>query len=536
MARKGYTSFPFQGFGKGMNLRDKTDSVDPAECIDCLNVSFSDRGAIQQRDGYAELTTAALTNRVDSLSPYYTSSGTKQLLAGCGTRLEALSASGTVVKSATALSGGPWSFVRFGQPNSEVAYAGNGIDTLRKWNATEWNAPTATIVKQTNPVTEEAGKAMPKARYLAIQSPDNRLVSTGFTTTTGGPNGGVSSPSHVYFSEPGNPEAYQTTSTGTPLGFEQLTPGDGEPITGCIAWKEFVFVFKESKFFVFYGNSTDNEGNVEFNYRKVESGIGLVSPRAICSHRTGVYFLSRQGVYRTTGQEPELISSLIEPLFVGEPSVFYTGGTVAQSKITNAAMTAYNERIYLSFPTEELNNRTLVYDPQFEWWSLFNLPCSELVAFRPGNIEELVFGYASGSNKVGRHSPNYTNDAGAAITSYWRSGWFDLDIADVKKVRATKAWGAGEVQAGVAEDFTENTGKLALLNFSDPTAVLWGGSTWGGAEWSQPRGLIGDERRISARGTAFSVYFLNEILNQDWEVHRLEHLVPNVDDPARIKA
>src|SRR4051812_31404112 len=98
-----YASFPQQGFGAGLNLRDKPDSSSPAECIDALNVAFTERGAIEQRAGYDSFAASALTNRVASLEAFYTTSGTKQLLAGCGTRLEALSTAGAVVDSETGL-------------------------------------------------------------------------------------------------------------------------------------------------------------------------------------------------------------------------------------------------------------------------------------------------------------------------------------------------------------------------------------------------------------------------------------------------
>jgi hypothetical protein len=69
-------------------------------------------------------------------------------------------------------------------------------------------------------------RAMPKARYLAIDSDSNRLIASGFSTTSGGPHGGISSPSHVYFSDPGDPEAWTSNN------FVQLHPGDGEAIQG----------------------------------------------------------------------------------------------------------------------------------------------------------------------------------------------------------------------------------------------------------------------------------------------------------------
>jgi hypothetical protein len=518
-----YSSFPQQGFGSGLNLVAKPDAVSQEECIDCLDVTFGERGAIEQRAGFDNLTGSALTNRVGSLESYYTTSGTKQLLAGCGTRLEAVNTSGTVIASATGLTSAVWDFARFGQPNAEVAYAGNGTDTLRKWSGTEWSAPKAKV-------DGEAEKAMPKGGALCVSPDDNRLMVAGFTTTTGGPNGTTSSPAHVYESEAGNPEEYESTA------YEQLAPGDGEKIMAMVPWKEFVFVFKETKFFVRTRPTTDSEGKPIFNYRAVEGGAGLASARAVCAHPSGVYFMSRNGVYRTTGQEPELISSLIEPIWSGDASAFYGGGVLAHSSITNCAMTAHEDRIYLSFPTSEANNRTLVYDPQFEWWSLFSLPCSSLASFRISSKAELVFGYASGSNHIGRHSSSYTNDDGTAITSRWRSGWFDLENPDVKTIRASKVWGTGEVLMGLGHDFRQDAGSPEPLDFTDPTNPVWESGKWESETWAEPQALGQVQRRVAARGTTFSTYFANQVKDRNWSVHRVDHLLREVTKPSRERA
>jgi hypothetical protein len=529
MARGGYTSYPYQGFGKGLDLLSKPDNVDPASCIDAMNVTFSDRGAIEQRAGYDNLT-AALTNRVDSLEPFYTAAGIKQILAGCGTRLEAVNTSGTVVASATGLTEGPYDFCRFGSPNEEVAYAGNGKDTLRKWGGASWTTPKATV-------DGVAEKAMPKARYLCIQSPDNRMVATGFGTTTGGPNGTTSSPSHVYFSNFGAPEAWETAGTiEHPNNSIQLTPGDGEAIQGAIAWQNFVFVFKETKFFVFYGNSTDGSGNPIFNYRPVDNGVGCVAPRTICADRNGVYFMGRLGVYRTTGQAPELISRSVEPIWTGDKSQFFTGGVLAHGSITSAAATVHEEQLFLSFPTVSANNRTLVYDPRAEWWSLYDLPCSSLASFRIGSQAELVFGYASGSNMIGRHGPSYTNDDGSAISSYWRSGWFDLENPDVKTIRASKVWGTGKVRMGLGHDFLEGSGTQDLLELVDISTSVWESEKWESSTWAEPRALLQKQRRRATRGTTFSVYFANAILDQSWSIHRIDHLMREVRKPSTVNA
>lgn len=528
MSVRGSTSYPFQGFGKGLNLAAKPDAIDPAECIDAMDVLFSDRGAITQRPGYAKLTEAKLTNRVASLEGYYTSAGTKQLLAGCGTRLEGISTAGKVVDSETGLTDAVWDFARFGKPNGEVAYAGNGTDTLRKWEGKEWTAPKATV-------DGEAEKAMPKAGSLCVwPAGGNRLIATRFSTTTGGPNGATSSPDHVYFSDAGDPETWHTKEPEE--NQVQLFPGNGEAIQAAVFWRELVFVFKETSFFVFYGVSTTSEGAPEFNFRPVEAGVGLASPRAVCVAPDGVYFMSRDGVYRTTGQEPELVSSLIEPIWSGDASVFYTGGVLLHSAITNCAMTHFQGRVYLSYTTASANNRTLVYDPQLRWWSLTSIAASCLTSFRPSYAEELVFGYASGDNHIGRHSSSYTNDDGAAIESYWRSGWFDLGNPDVKTIRSSKFWGTGKVRCGLGYDFRQDNGTQDLLDFSDPTATVWESEKWESSTWAEPRGLLAAHKRRSTRGTVFSLYLSNTVKDQEWSLHRADHHLRSVAKPERSTA
>lgn len=521
---EGYQPIAFDGFGKGLNLRDKVDAVDPAEAIDCLNVVFSVKGSVEQRAGFQEFTASALTNPVDSMAAFYKSAGTRQLMCGCGTRLEAVDTAGAVVDSETGLAGGPYTFARFGAPNAEVAYAGNGTDTLRKWDGTTWTAPTATV-------DGTAGRAMPKAGAVCLMPADNRLVATGYATTTGGPHGTTSSPSHVYFSTPGLPETWETDGTaGRGRNFVQLTPGDGERIMAAVAWRELVFIFKETKFFVFYGNSVAQDGTPVFNYRVVDNGQGLASARAIAVARDGVYFMSRRGVYRTTGGEPQLVSSLIDPIWLGSASSYFESGVLNHAEITDCAMTWHDERIYLAYPsgTATAPDRLLVYDTQLEWWAPWDFEASCLTPFRVGAQTDLVFGYSSGTNDIGRHVSSATSDAGVAITSRWRSGWADFGSTVVKTIRETQLAGTGQMTMDISHDY-QSSGQAVPIVFTVPS--LWevgGPSPWevgGPSVWGPSTQVTPRQGRKAVRGTTFSTRFRNSTLDRSWSLNRLAHHV-----------
>ena len=519
-----YIVKPINSFAKGLNLRDNPQQVAQDEAIDLLNVVFTERGAVAQRYGYAQFTSSALTNQVDSLGVFYTSTGTKQLIAGCGSRLEGINTSGAVVASATGLSGGPYTFARFAAPGSELLYAGNGTDTLRKWDGLAWTAPTATV-------DGTAARAMPKAGAIAIQPNDNRLAASGFATITGGPHGVASNPSRVFFSNAGAPETWETDGVA-PRGanYLDLTPGDGEQIMGMVAWRNNLFVFKESKFFVFYGNSLATAGTPIFNYRAVDAGIGLCSRRALVAGYDGVYFMDRTGVYRTTGNEPELVSSIIDPFFQGSPSVYYRSNVLNHASLTKAAATFHENRLYIAVCTGSsvTNDSILVYDPRFKWWSLWNITAAALASFRASNQAELMFGYPTGAKKVYRYSSTYTNDDSAAISSRWRMGWPDFGIPQAKTTREVKLWGIGTCSVGLTSDFTTTTGSTQAVLFSG-SVDLWGdgiiSDTWGDGTgtdlWGPGNQPTLKLARQAIRGTNFSVEFANSTLDISWAISRM---------------
>jgi hypothetical protein len=510
-----YSPIPFASFGGGLNLRDKVDAVSEADAIDLLNVEFSDRGAVQQRHGFDDLTTTALTNTADSLHPYYTTGGTVHLLAGCGTRLEAINTSGAVVDSETALTSGTWDFTMFGTPASELAYAGQGNTTLKEWDGATWDNVANT----------------PAAGALAVMSPSNRMVAGRFNTTTGGPTGGAgtSSPSHVYFSDAGSATAWTATN------FIQVTPGDGEKVQSVVAWRDFVFIFKESKFFVVYGESTDEAGEPVFDYRTVDAGVGCIGPKAAVAGTDGVYFVDRKGVYRTTGDESQRLSDAIEPIFLGGSSDYFMGGELLHSQASNTVIGYHDERVYVAYTsTGTANNYVLEYDPAFGWWSLHDYDATSFASFRISSQAELVWGDSSGSKEIMRTNATLTNDNGAAITSRWRGGWFDMGSTEQKTIRESKVWGTGLPFMAVAPDFQTDPGTLTQLQLPTPivptwNVEAWNTSTWGGSAASLEPVL----RRFAVRGTVFSTYFENAVLNEPWAVHRLsqnvrEQRVPSV--------
>ena len=493
-----YQSFPYMGFGRGLNLRDKPDAVDPAECIDALNVTFTERGAIETRRGYDKIVDAAVLN----IGSFETSAGVKRILTTKSSRLRAYSTTGTEIADSGALTAATasFSFARFGTPSAERIYASNGTD-VRHFNGTTFTNPNSSSV------------VVPKGETLVVQATDNRLVSTGFLGTTDGPAAATTNPSYVWFSNPGDPATWDAND------YVQLTPGDGEKVMGAIAWRELVFVFKQTKFFVFYGNSVAGDGTPIFNYRPVEGGVGLASRFGIAATPNGVYFVGDDGLYVTTGSSAQKVSDSVEPLWSGATSDYYTGGVI--STIGNTSMASLDSVLYMAFTTAG-GQRVLVHDTDAGWFSLFSFPAKYVHAFDGA----LWFGDAA----LYEHKLAYTDDDGTAINARWRSGWLDFGSPDIKVFRASKMWGRGQTNVSLSTDFGVPTGNLLPVNFTATgSGAQWNTSTWGGTTWASNADLVPKQRRQAERGTTFSFTISG---SAPWALHRATHQIRQVRQPG----
>jgi hypothetical protein len=491
----GPQKFPLSGFGGGLNLRDQPDVVDGRQALDCLNVTFTERGGVASRGGYEAFTEQTGTARYDSLGAYFSSAGARHVVAGAGSQLDAINASGALVAS-VATGASPHYFARFGGPTAELLFCANGTDQLRQYNGSAFSTPGWT------------GTA-PTGTFVAVSSwGDNRLMNARRSGSTAGDN-----PSTVRFANVGVP------TTWTANDYVDLRPGDGEAITAMVAWQDGVYVFKESAIFRFYGADTDEGGDTQFSYSTLDTGIGCSAPGAVCAARDGVYFFNNRGIYRVRGAAaPELVSELLDPLFYGPEPHFYQGGVLNDAQKAKVRLTAHREQVYVALPTgsSSVNDRVLYFDPRYEWWSLWDLPAAALLAFPVGDEPELLFAYATGANHIGRQGEDFTTDGGVTITSRWQGGWTDFG-ADVKKlVRLAQVWGRGKVSLALAPDFDVESATAGTVDvdftqgldvWTEDASDVWTDDATD--VWAGGRVIAAQQVAIQAHGTKLSVAVSN---------------------------
>jgi hypothetical protein len=539
----GYKPIAANDFSGGVNLRDKSDAVGAKEAIDLLNVTFTDRGAVRTRDGLVDMTASDLSARVNSMSSFQTAAGLRHLVAALDDgSLIALNPDGTPVSTIGGLAGSPCIFARFGSPLTEYLYAANGIDTVRRWDGASW-ADGSVIAT----VNGTSGVAMPRAGAVCVtaQAPgqtaannaNNRLVATAFgTNPNAGPGGTATTPSRVYWSNKGDPHTWETDGAvvGTDLrgrNFMDLTPGDGEQIMGCCSWRELTFVFKESKFFVFWGESTNTDGTPVFNYREVVNQAGLATRHTLTAGRDGVYFVNARGVYVTTGGEPKLLSDVIKPMWTQDPDVYFLSDPINLTALDKARAHWHKERFYLACPTglRTVNDRVLSYDINYQWWTLYDLPAAALGTFRVADIEELHAAYSTAKTypaRIGRLPLGAETDRGDPIVARWRSGWTDDGTSVQRTQREAKLWGTGALKVCFSVDFelVERGSRQAILGVGGvwPTGGTWDDWTTSlGGSWPGSRQPADDLVRFATRGTMFSIAFENSDLSPVWSVSRL---------------
>lgn len=483
---------PFTQFG-GLILNKPFDDVGADNAIDILDVDWdASLSTLRTREGAAAFSPADAASSYDALFGH----SLARLLARRGATLFALNGEGNEIAGKSAATNEKHlAFAKLGTPSASYTYIADQENTIKRYDGTDFTSPTAKV-------GEVLGAAMPKGKFLAVW-PDggNRLVVAG-TTAGGGPNGAISSGSHVWFSMPGNGEEYE------PTAYVQLNPGDGEEITGCVAFGGMILVFKETRCFVFYGVSADNDGKPVFNFRSIELGTRLRPPgpkRAenVIAGNDSVYFVADHGVYATTGAEPSLLSDDLAPLAESTPLIGPILTTLGTRRWVNAAGIAYQgEALYVGLESGGVVDRVMKFDLRSQSWTIFTAALNCLVAWneQTNNRARIFFsGTGAGNRRVYFYTPATDVDASAAdLEPRWQSGFYDLEDADEKTLVNAKMWGTGEVTLKVAEDYGElGKGTVFKLGASPKiaqaegqkgqSATLFSHQFSGAAPWSVQR-------------------------------------------------
>ena len=335
----------------------------------------------------------------------------------------------------------------------------------------------------------------PIGEHLAVTPLDGRLVV----------NDGDD---RVRFS---NAQTPQTFSTDDWLDFN---PGDGERIRAIVTWREFVFIFKQTNAWVYYGTSTDNTGGAVFETRPIAS-IPEVFPGGmpVAVGRDGVYYLGRGGVYVTTGSTPRKISTALDPIFsslnteqsVNSPNPGKPDYTVPSKPFLYWA----DDRLYVAYGSEDsfsANDRIAVWDQRLDEWMIWRRDTSagaDLTGI--SSITTQPIGSASGLNPdilivLPRYTPgaiqpptlpgvaSMTDTAAMESVAFdfawsYKSGYSDFNAPGEKVYRRTDIYGTGDLWFNMLS----MSPRGSVGNTNDPVDIPEHLSLGLSAVWRTPR-------------------------------------------------
>lgn len=460
----GLTPVEFGTFG-GLDLRSDPQQVGT---VDGTDFDLSYDGRLRARDGYASFGSALAANftrlfgmPVFPRDPATASSFACFLSQGAnasgnwqvsGTLANGTTASTTLSLPATMPAGTEYWVATSGTPStSRIMVATNGTTNIVE---VQPDSTTGSMAQASAGSWVGIGGGP-----VAFQPADNRLVVA------------AASSGKLSFSDAGTHTVFGANN------FVTLTPNDGEVVREIVNYDQRMFVFKQTKFFEFYGNSVDGSGNPIFNYRVCDYGQGVSNAQGAIATTEGIYLANKTGLWLTTGGKPVKLSDPVDPLFSGRTS------QVVSTALTNIIANASYYRLALHGRKIVLYTGAgaLVMDRDTRQWTAITAPIVGAAAWNPSSAGRVpsdmdnMFFTTTAATNLFRMSSASTTDNGSAISARWRSGFWNPGQAGAESI--VHEWlfdGTGVVSVKAAVNDSATLGSAVSVTLGTSPAVAQG--------------------------------------------------------------
>lgn len=227
-------------------------------------------------------------------------------------------------------------------------------------------------------------------------------------------------PEAVYFSNVGNADLW---------GAEDwvVVGNPGEPMMNGIVYGLRCFAFSRERMFLMLPNIV---AGVTFAAPETSCRRGLKGRWALCAGKLGIYFVAKDGIYRTSGgPEQSVIDDSIRPLFpTREAKVGFAAHgyeAVDLSDENGLRLTFHNNEIWFFYTGLTSGTRQLlIYDEDRSRWRAGSYPDQQTIVYsEPNTSSSLLMGAADGDlYQVGGF---VDGESGAAIPVNFRTGALD---------------------------------------------------------------------------------------------------------------
>lgn len=408
----------------------------------------------------------ATEGAVKGLHRAYKSDGTSVTLFAHGTVLYSVNNStGALTSVKTGLNASATHY-RF-QTVNDIVYYVNGFDGLRKWDFS-----SESQVNSTNYTLIAEHKGL---LFLAEKADPNKVVYSNF--------------------------ADYETFTSTDFIYVP-SPKTGDPVTALMSHNGLLFLYTKDNKFILSGSD-----NATFALDPAPDKKGTYTQETVTADKNFMYYLSDDGVYRSNGSEPELLSE----------SIYEDVRALANKD--NCCLAVNRGRLYMWFTPAGVSSNENCYVWNLNYGgdndvveSLDMNACvvRAVTAFR--DDDDLLVG----CSKVGRihwqelESNDYTN-LGGDINFLLQTHYMTFNSpAVLKEIRYwNPRFGAQSSQYNISTEFAvdlrDNWMSVEDVNVQGSGAVWGSGITWGSFTWgttSEVQSQLtvrGEYRRIALR-------------------------------------
>jgi len=325
---------------------------------------------------------------------------------------------------------GQWSLDNFGE--DLIATIHNGSTFIWYPNAGVGVTTRATLIPNN-----------PTASVMTIVSDQARhLLHLGTETTIG--NSATQDPMFIRFSETEDLEVYEPTSTNTAGTFRL---DDGTSIVGAIRAKDYILVLTDMAAYQIQFVGTP----YTFSIRKVGSNCGLIGQNALSFVNGVVWWMGNSGSFYRFDGTVTMIPCLVQDFVfttIGEDN---TGINFTAGDIVFAGLNNLFSEVSWFYPTADSTqiNRFVSYNYDERTWTtgtlarttwedseIFKNPHATKYDETATPTVPTINGASAGASyyfvhEIGKNEVLYltsTNTTSIAISSYIRSGDFDLDV------------------------------------------------------------------------------------------------------------
>jgi hypothetical protein len=482
----------FSDASGGLNLGATERSLQTNEALDLMNVEITKDGGILKCNGYVQSNLESIPDgaRITGMYHYVQSNGMEKTIVTAGSGLYVLESNGQFTNYYQELAEESSCF--FATFN-DLCIITNGINPPLKFDGT-----TVTPLANWGDIETSGYPALVEVWKNRIWFSANPIK-----------------PYRVYWSEPGNPEGWDTTHGA---GAVDVNLNDGQRVTGIKSYFDALTIYKERSIHQLIGDSPPgSNGPNEFRIRPVSTDIGCVSPGTIVNVENRQYFLAE-----------DRLASLETTYAFGDIQTTNESRKI-QPLLDRVNRGAYQETFILHYPSKSQiwlfypdtissqNNRVAIYDYTLNAWIQRN----GIHASKGLFVNGIPY---TGSYDGNVHRQDFGGHYnGAPISAVYKTPWYSFGNYQVlKRIRSidltVMQYGNWNLNLETLFDY-ETSGQTFQINQAQSEhAPLWGVAHWNQANWTALN--LKQVRQVSeiGMGKALQFAFSNNEANQPFHI------------------